>query len=53
MSPLFEKIIESKRKRRLELANLPFEKKIEIVKKMRDSTISLKAARVVDGQDSR
>jgi len=41
MSELFDKILAAKRQTRKELARLPFEKKLEIMEKMRERSALL------------
>ena len=44
MSPLMRQVLESKRRRRVELAALPYPEKVKIVEQMRKAMIGIRAA---------
>jgi len=44
MSPVMQQVLEQKRRRRSELAALPFPDKVRIVEQMRETMTSIRAA---------
>jgi hypothetical protein len=44
MNPLLQEVLESKARRRKELAALPFAEKVRIVEQMRETTRSIRAS---------